>query len=332
MKFNEAIISICSTADTPLTPQEIRERIKANYPQFYNTPTHLRNVEKGHYQNVDHALLAQIYITVRSNKKFICDKTFKPMKISLDMKGNMNNPPTVTPNRSLSLLRSRNQEVYSGKVHDILENAVKYHEAYYQAEVFSGPSLYFHRKAIAGKNSPTSAQTLESIYAVLTSWGMHRMGKGGPKMRDFPPFQESMVSLADDIAIAKEFNLQDMDEQKWKVLRKIFEEIDIMATPIRLVGNSKVMHHILPNLIPPIDREYTLWYLRGNTTIRNEPEWEWSIMKEFILNFFAPILRDEDFKKKATNWLERQDEYPWDTSTMKIVDNLIIGAKKSLPS
>ena len=213
-----------------------------------------------------------------------------------------------------------------------MENAAKYHEAYYQADVFSGPSLYFHRKAIAGINSPTSAQTLESIYAVLTSWGMHRLGKGGPKMRDFLPFQESMVYLAGDIAIAKEYNLQDMDEQKWGVLRRIFEEIKIMETPIHLVGNSKVMHHILPNLIPPIDREYTLWYLIGNMTIRNEFEWEWSIMKEFISKFFAPVLWDEGFKMKAMNWLEKQNEYPWDTSAMKIVDNLIIGAKKASPS
>ena len=55
-------------------------------------------------------------------------------------------------------------------------------------------------------------------------------------------------------------------------------------------------------------------------------------MKEFILSFFAPILHDEGFKKEATDWLERQDEYPWDTSSMKIVDNLIIGAKKASPS
>ena len=94
--------------------------------------------------------------------------------------------------------------------------------------------------------------------------------RGGQKCETFLPFQESMVYLAGDIAIAKEYNLQDMDEQKWGVLRKIFEEIKIMETPIHLVGNSKVMHHILPNLIPPIDREYTLWYLIGNMTIRNE--------------------------------------------------------------
>ena len=102
MKFSEAITDICLSVGAPLTPQDIRDRIKASYPQFYNTPAHLRNVERGYYQDSDHALLAQIYITVGSNKKFFCDKTFKPMKISLNEKSKTDSQPTVNPNRSSS--------------------------------------------------------------------------------------------------------------------------------------------------------------------------------------------------------------------------------------
>jgi hypothetical protein len=49
---------------------------------------------------------------------------------------------------------------------------------------------------------------------------------------------------------------------------------------------------MLPRIVPPIDREYTLWYLFGNKTIKNDLEGEWELMK--------------------------------------IVDNLIIGSKKLL--
>jgi hypothetical protein len=330
MSLNEAIYEICRLVGVPITPQDLREKIKTEYPQYYQTPSHLRNVEKGHYQDADHALLANIYIVVNSNKRLTCDKSFKPMRISI-AEDNIVEHASAAPSRLKfkSIHQPRHLD-YSEKVRDVLNNIEKYHDAYYQAEVFSGPSLYFHKQAIANNNEITvSQETLNNIYAVLTSWGMHRSGKGGAKMQDFAVFKESMASLAGEIATAKEYNLNDMDEHKWEVVKKIFEEINVMASGTHLVGNSKVMHHIMPNLIPPIDREYTLWYLRGNTNIENNIQIEWSLMKEIISNFFQPIIFDDGFQLLAANWQSQQEKYPWDTSTMKIVDNLVIGAKKS---
>jgi T5orf172 domain len=83
MSFTDAIKEILASESSPMTPQEIRENVKLKYPEFYDTESHKRNVERGNYQNLDHALLAQIYSLVRSNDAFFCDKDFKPMKISL---------------------------------------------------------------------------------------------------------------------------------------------------------------------------------------------------------------------------------------------------------
>jgi len=105
-----------------------------------------------------------------------------------------------------------------------------------------------------------------------------------------------------------------------------------MASVTSLVGNSKVMHHMLPRIVPPIDREYTLWYLFGNKTIKNDLEGEWVLMKKIISGFFIPVFSNQEFEATANRWIERIDEYPWDTSLMKIVDNLIIGSKKLLES
>jgi hypothetical protein len=101
-----------------------------------------------------------------------------------------------------------------------------------------------------------------------------------------------------------------------------------MASGTTIVGNSKVMHHMLPNVIPPIDREYTLWFLRGNTTIKNDLENEWLLMKEIISEFFIPIASDRAFHSKARRWMARSEDYSWDTSVFKVVDNLVIGSKK----
>jgi len=92
---------------------------------------------------------------------------------------------------------------YRDKVSDILHNAGKYHEAYYKAETFRGPDLYFHRRTLEMANSHNFELYLEFIYATLVSWGMHRMGKGGPKMQSFDVFKRSVFGIKDKIEEVK---------------------------------------------------------------------------------------------------------------------------------
>jgi len=217
---------------------------------------------------------------------------------------------------------------YQEKVRDILENVDMYHRAYYEAETFRGPSLYFHRRALETRQSPGDLAHLEYVYATLASWGMHRMGKGGPKMQSFETFRRSIEFLTDNISEAQRFDFRAMDDAKWALVREIFQRINIMVSGTSLVGHSKVLHHMMPNIIPPIDREYTLRYLRGNTNIKNDLDQEWLTLKEIVSDFFIPVASHPDFHLKASIWIASQDQYPWDTSILKVVDNLLIGSKK----
>ena len=81
--FATVVKAVLSSGNMPLTPQEIRIQIKKDYPHLYSTPKHLENVKKGHFQDPDHALLAQIYGVVRKNKAILTDETHKPMRFSL---------------------------------------------------------------------------------------------------------------------------------------------------------------------------------------------------------------------------------------------------------
>lgn len=147
-------------------------------------------------------------------------------------------------------------------------------------------------------------------------------------MQSFVTFQQSTEILKYKIVEAQEFNFHEMNEVKWGLLKEIFQKINVMASGTSLVGNSKVMHHMLPNIIPPIDREYTLWFLRGNTNIKNDLDYEWQLMKAIISEFFIPVTCDMGFQSKAKKWMTQKEEYPWDTSILKVVDNLVIGLKK----
>jgi hypothetical protein len=283
MKFSDVVKNILSSSSAPITPQEIRDQVKVKYPDFYGTPAHHRNVEKGHYKDLDHALLAQIYTATGKSHTFQCDKSTKPMKISLSgFEEQLQRPMDISETAPHHIVPAERKDKYKEKIREILTNAEKYHVAYYRAETFSGPSLYFHQRALATRYNPTSLTHLEYVYATLASWGMHRMGRIGSKMQSFEILSQSVQSLKGMIAEAQTFDFRKMSEIKWAVLKEIFCGVKVMASKTTLVGNSKVMHHLLPNVIPPIDREYTLWFLRGNTTIRNDLETEWLLMKEII--------------------------------------------------
>ena len=83
MSFTDVVKTVLEEASTPLTPQEIRDIIKVNYPSYYGTDSHKRNVEKGHYKDIDYALLAQIYSVSQNSESFSCDNSSKPKKVSL---------------------------------------------------------------------------------------------------------------------------------------------------------------------------------------------------------------------------------------------------------
>jgi hypothetical protein len=211
---------------------------------------------------------------------------------------------------------------YQDKILDILTNAEKYHNKFYKVEKFRGPSLYFHRRTLEMINSSNFELYLEFIYATLASWGMHRMGQGGSKMQSFEIFKNSIMEIREQIEQAREIDYQNMKDADWELLKEIFCNIKVMASETRLVGNSKVMAHMVPNIVPPIDREYTLRYLKGSTSIRNGIDFEWNLMREIIEKFFIPVAKDTNFIVKANDWMANQLQYPWDTSIFKIIDNL----------
>lgn len=100
-----------------------------------------------------------------------------------------------------------------------------------------------------------------------------------------------------------------------------------MATKTSLVGNSKVMAHALPNLIPPIDREYTLKFLFGTNSITNGLDKEWDKLSAILRGFFYPLVGSSEFQSRAGQW-SREPKFEWDTSPLKIADNVLIGFMK----
>lgn len=215
----------------------------------------------------------------------------------------------------------------AAKVSGVLNNADKYHGQFYDVKTFGGPSLHFHRRALGLEGKVSAGEQAELIYGVLASWGMHRMGPGGSKMLPFEEFKASLNALASQVSKASGINPLAMTEGDWSQLESIFKTIQVMESQTRIVGNSKVMAHLLPGAIAPVDREYTLKFLFGTGFITNNPDKEWQLMRKIHEEFFYHIAQDGVFQKHAAIWMADQAQWPWDTSLLKVVDNLVIGAK-----
>lgn len=83
MKLTDAVYQILSRAGEPVTPQFIREEIKRQYPDLYGTEAARRNVEKGNYHDLDHALLAPIYTVCRTDDRYLIDRSTRPFRVSV---------------------------------------------------------------------------------------------------------------------------------------------------------------------------------------------------------------------------------------------------------
>jgi len=196
---------------------------------------------------------------------------------------------------------------------------------YYASEIFTGPSLFFHEKALAAARVGPFDRFAEYAYAVLASWGMHRMGANGPKMCAFDAFHSSLRPFWPVVQELRRIGPDQLDSLAWDRVELLFRGLRCMATGTSLVGNSKVLAHALPNLIAPIDREYTLQFLLGRKNLKNDLDREWDLFRQIHEEFYHPLLDVQELSAAIQAWITQKEKYPWDTSPLKTIDNLVIG-------
>jgi len=224
---------------------------------------------------------------------------------------------------------------FEPKVRDLIQGAERYHERFYDKQPSSGPRVYFHKgpklyfhKRAFETHKACDPKHLESVYAALVSWDMNRpmdVNKG-PRMVDFRDFEDSLMPLKPKIHEAQGFKLSVIsgaDWTHWDLVESIFKGMTIMEGPKKLVGHSKVMAHMLPDLIPPIDNRFTLKYL--HKALPQDLDRQWLLFKEIICCVFAPIAQRPAFKELYKRWRSDQKRFPMDTSVPKVIDNLIVG-------
>jgi hypothetical protein len=220
-------------------------------------------------------------------------------------------------------VRANRRSRMAERIEDLLANFGHYLQEFERRAVFGGPSVHFHVRAIERRMTHESVRSaiadeelLELIYAMLTAWGMHRMGPKGAKLVDFQPFCEGIRKQAAILEELEPLVIADVDTIA--VSDKIWQAVSgarLSASGTQIVAGTKAFHHLLPDLIPPIDRTYTIRFFHESTLM---PKGD-----EYAFKEVYPAL--SEIAARAGHHLSVNDRSPMNTSATKIIDNAIIG-------
>ena len=194
---------------------------------------------------------------------------------------------------------------------------------------FGGPSVYFHKMAIMEqRNNFLGKNHLIMIYALMPSWGMHRMGSKGAKMENFNVFENEILKNKELLFELK--NKKYINANIEDILKLITEYIHISKSDSYLVSSSKVLHHIIPEIVSPIDRNYSIRFMQKNKN-------DWGSKSINIQNekAYAQIFLEEMHKfidkngDKMLNYIvkvnnDNINDETFNTSLTKTFDNLIM--------
>ncbi|MHA1426765.1 MAG: hypothetical protein ACTSQI_12330 [Candidatus Helarchaeota archaeon] len=208
-------------------------------------------------------------------------------------------------------------------------NFLLYIKKFDDSKKFTGPSVYFHSRTLGKRRAHETLETVfddelffEYLYATLTSWGMHRMGQGA-KLVEFVEFVESIKRVRDNIIELKDFNILEINKIEVPLICEklwcIIDTIKVNIAKTKLVCNTKILHHFLPELSPPIDREHTLRFFfntkNGNLNKKTDEKYFRLIFPYF---HYIGVQNSSEIK----SLIGRTNFY---TSSTKVIDNAIVG-------
>jgi hypothetical protein len=171
---------------------------------------------------------------------------------------------------------------------------------------------------------------LDHLYAILASWGLHRMGPGNAKLGDIDELKASFRAQASEIEQVQQLQIDQLDSDKVREVAEaawaIMASLRVGIGPTLLVANSKALHHLLPGLIPPIDRNYTLRFFVGRPLHLSGRDADYFQVLYPLFQEIAVRCSGEIHRFIAT------PSEGMNTSVTKVIDNAILGFMRTQPA
>lgn len=160
---------------------------------------------------------------------------------------------------------------------------------------------------------------LSLIIDTLRAWNMDQRGA---ELASLDDFQKSVETLRDEFVELYKYKIfsikREETEKVVERLDKAFDKLKIMKSRSKIVGVSKTLHFLLPDLIMPMDRKYTFPFFKKS--FNNIPQ-EKKVFKD-IFRRTREISRGLCLNQCDVSGKK------WNTSVPKLIDNAIIGLFK----
>jgi hypothetical protein len=172
------------------------------------------------------------------------------------------------------------------------------------------------------------------LYEMLRAWGMDQRGA---KLVDVATFEKAvnrLIKSEEFLQCANKTIRQARDTTEFRrELERLWGLLSgpcrIMKTESLVVGSSKLLHHLLPDLFPPIDRTYTIDFLssldsddpqsapfRLTSPMAQQPQFE---------SFYRAVLFHGFVAREKKGLSDRIGNGPMSGSIPKLIDNALIG-------
>lgn len=177
-----------------------------------------------------------------------------------------------------------------------------------------------HRATIDRRRSFSSVKDaiededfLGNFHQTLYAWGI---GKRASRLVSLPDFHDRLSDCAEEISSFEHLRLDDLKlDTSLTAMRlwRLIERLGVVQNVSLIVPGTKTLHHLLPHLVPPMDRAWTGAFFQWSM---GSPQYERST---FIRTFksYAEIAQATDSSEFVGN--------EWRTSLTKVLDNAIIG-------
>lgn len=201
-----------------------------------------------------------------------------------------------------------------------------YVRVYDERVPFTGEQLAAHRECIGLRREAGSVRAavgderfVRALQRTLRAWGIGVRASRLVPADDFAaallvalPQLEDLESLAIDGELPT-----DTAGRLWSLI----SSLGIVENSAKIVAGTKALHHLLPDLVVPMDRAWTGTFFRFHL-----PEWQQPDSQRRIFGLayarFAEIARRVPLQEYATG-------QGWRTSRTKVIDNAVIGFCKA---
>lgn len=207
------------------------------------------------------------------------------------------------------------------RTRNLIARFADYVQAFGATPAFNDEQLRAHLKTLALRSqlgsAAAAAKSAEFAKALRRTLELWRMNTRGAKLVPLSAFEASLqrcaadiVSFEDDHLEAEALDAAAAAERLWSLI----DRLEISATGVRLVACTKALHHLLPNLVVPMDRQFTGAFFGWNTH-------DWQVKEERLFKsgfvVFGEIARKTNPSRYVGNG--------WNTSPAKVLDNAIVG-------